>query len=89
MIRWNDQCDKVAPFLIDFGLSCKFRDNFRGHCKFKDDKKGFVGTARYASVNIHFGNEPARRDDLESLCYVLVYVMRGKLPWQHMPAAGG
>lgn len=70
-------------YLIDFGLGITYKDKLTGtHIVFKD-KKEIVGTIRFASVNAHYGMEQSRRDDLESLGYVLVYLIRGVLPWQN------
>ena len=44
------------------------------------DKKGLVGTARYVSIPTHEGFEQGRRDDLESLAYLLLYFANGTLP---------
>jgi len=77
---------KNQIYAIDFGLAKRYRDPRTGlHIAYRDGKN-LTGTARYASVNTHLGIEQARRDDVEALGYILVYFMKGNLPWQGLKA---
>ena len=69
-------------FLIDFGLAKKYRDNRTGEHITHRSGKSFIGTPFCASISAHLGMEQSRRDDMESLGYVLMYFNRTSLPWQ-------
>jgi serine/threonine protein kinase len=69
--------------IIDFGFCKRYLDNERKHIPHRVDKTP-LGTPNYISVNVHDGVEPSRRDDLESVGYVALYMLYGKLPWDDL-----
>ena len=82
--------DKEANhiFFIDFGLAKKYRDpTTHAHIKYSEGKS-LTGTARYASIHALKGYEQSRRDDLESIAYALIYLLKGSLPWMGIKAGG-
>ena len=69
-------------YLIDFGLAKRFKDNKTNqHIPYKE-KKDFLGNEKFASINAHLGLEQSRRDDLMSIGYNLIYMLKGGLPWE-------
>ena len=84
-----EYCEKSYPkypeiYLIDYGLAKQYIDpDNKKHVPFAQ-KRSLKGTVRYSSVNTHLGIEQSRRDDMQSLGYILLYMVLGKLPWQNL-----
>ena len=78
--------DDSIIYIIDFGLSRKYRSSRTGkHTQFIINKS-FDGNIKYCSANIMRGIEPSRRDDLESIGYMLIFLYTEKLPWSNVNA---
>ncbi|KAJ6218683.1 hypothetical protein RDWZM_004495 [Blomia tropicalis] len=67
--------------LIDLGFCKRFIDSHNRHIPYVEGKL-MAGTQRYVSVNNHLGRELGRRDDLEALLYMIIFLHKGQTPWQ-------
>jgi serine/threonine protein kinase len=76
-----DRKDKEKLYCIDFGLAKKYTKKNKQHIEQTETGK-FCGTARYASRTAHLCLDQSRKDDMESIGYLLIYLYKGKLPWQ-------
>jgi len=74
--------NKTDLYIIDFGFCKSFIEN-ETHIPFKKTS-GLIGSNTFASINAHDFNELSRRDDLESLSYLMIYLFHGRLPWQNI-----
>ena len=79
-----DKKEKNILYLIDFGLCRKYKSTRTGKHIIPNNIGKFTGTTRYASIYAMGGNEQSRRDDIESIGYMIIYFMKKKLPWQHI-----
>ena len=76
-------------YAVDFGLATWWRNpkTKKPYAECKKPIKYKTGTARYASLNVHRGRTHARRDDMESLGYLLLdLLLGGELPWSGVTA---
>ena len=71
-------------YMIDFGFAKTYRDPTTLAHHPMQKGAGITGTARFASINTLSGYTQSRRDDLESLGYVIVYIAKGTLPWANI-----
>ena len=78
LLGLNDKNRQI--YIIDFGF-CKSFLNDNKHIDMKKTNN-IIGTNNFASVNAHDFNELSRRDDLESLGYMLIYFYFGELMWK-------
>lgn len=67
--------------MIDFGLANFYINQKTGQHIKERKKTHFLGTVGFSSLNSHLLKEQSRRDDLEALAYVMIYLKSGKLPW--------
>jgi serine/threonine protein kinase len=81
---WGAKERQNILYVIDFGLSKRYHD-MKTHITFKQGRS-LTGTARYASIKVHQGHEQGRRDDLEAIGHMLMYFLRGSLPWSGLEA---
>ena len=75
--------DPNVIYIIDFGLCKKYRSTKTGKHILPKMTGKFNGNIKYSSPNVLKGKEASRRDDLISLGYMLIYLFKGKLPWDH------
>ena len=75
--------DEKSFILIDFGLAALYKTDAGEHIKDRTTNQ-YIGNLRFGSINSHLFREISRKDDLESLGYMLIYFLKQKLPWDGM-----
>jgi len=77
----SQSSDRDVLYVIDFGMTKIYRQG-RRHVSLTNGRS-MLGTVRFASIHTHRGLSPSRRDDIESLGYILAYLLAGDLPWKY------
>ncbi|KIK11847.1 hypothetical protein PISMIDRAFT_121957, partial [Pisolithus microcarpus 441] len=81
LLRQSDSRHATTVFLIDFSVALQYHDPAtRIHIPYQEGCP-FVGTPAFSSISYHCGYQSGHHDDIESLAYTLVYLLRGSLPW--------
>jgi hypothetical protein len=70
-------------YLIDYGFCRSYKTIDDEHIE-NIPLNTIMGTSNYISVNIHNLNQPSRRDDIESVVYIIIYMLFGKLFWESL-----
>lgn len=87
----DDDDDDDESFILcftDFYYMKSYWNFHENHHNLYREGRKRTTCLRFASLNQHLGKEFSRRDDLESLGYLFVYLMKGSLPWQGIPSSG-
>ncbi|OMJ92089.1 hypothetical protein SteCoe_5184 [Stentor coeruleus] len=68
-------------YLIDFGLSKKYKDPVTKQHSLYGENRQIIGNLKFSSLNTHLGIEQSRRDDVEACFNVMINCLKGSLPW--------
>ena len=77
--------DSSLIYIIDFGFSKQYKSFRTGKHIHYSKKNYFNGNLVFSSARTMNGIESSRRDDLESLGYVLIHLFSKELPWENIP----
>jgi len=71
-------------YMTNFNSAKKYtKEDNLNHIKFNKSNNS-IGNYIFSSINALRGIELSRRDDLESLGYILIYFLKGELPWENI-----
>ena len=82
VLKSNKKIENIK--FINFGFWKYYRNKNGVHIPFKMYKKMIGKNIIFGSVNNLIGFELSRRDDLISLSYMLIYFIKGALPWENV-----